>query len=147
MPEEISSLIPHKPPMLLIDEVVCFTPENSVVKSCITPNNLFLRKDGSLAPEVFCEIIAQSFAVCESKRRKEQNLSIDGGGYLVSVRDFECYKGVHVGDELFTKVLLKDDFMGTRIVEGTVFCKDVLVAKATVYIFMWEGSIPPQGLK
>ena len=146
MPNNIGNLIPHQPPMRLVNEILSVTPEDSRVKTCIGPDFLFLREDGTIAPEAFCEIIAQSFAACESKRRELAGLSTEGGGYLVSVRNFEVFSSARQGDELITRVTQQDNFLGTRIVKGKVFRHEEKLAQATVYIFMWEGKEPPTSL-
>ncbi len=146
MTGNIGNLIPHQPPMRLVDEILSTKPEDSRVKSHIGEDHLFLRQDGTLAPEAFCEIIAQSYAACESKRRELAGLSTEGGGYLVSVRDFKVFSRARVEDDLITSVIQKDDFMGTRIVAGEIYRNEEKLAQATVYIFMWEGKTPPGAL-
>lgn len=141
----VSTLVPHKKPMLLVDEILSVEEPDARVKSVIGADHLFLRADGTLAPEALIEIVAQSFAACEAQRRELAGLSTDGGGYMASVRDFEVLLPVRQGDELVTRVTKKDDFMGTRIVAGEVFCGTEKVAAGTVYIFMWEGKNPPAG--
>lgn len=141
----VDTLVPHKSPMLLVDEILSVTEPDARVKSVVRPGHLFLRKDGTLASEALIETVAQSFAACEAQRRRSAGLSTDGGGYMASVRDFEIFASVRQGDELVTRVTQKDDFMGTRIVAGEVFCGDEKVAAGTVYIFMWEGRNPPAG--
>ncbi len=141
----VDTLVPHKKPMLLVDEILSATEPDARVKSVIGPEHLFLREDGTLAPEALIEIVAQSFAACEAQRRRAAGLSTDGGGYMASVRDFDIFLPVRQGDELITRVTKKDDFMGTRIVEGEVFRGTQKAAAGTVYIFMWEGKNPPTG--
>ncbi len=146
MIDHIGNLIPHQPPMRLVNEIISTKPDNAWVQTQVGDDFLFLRADATVAPEAFCEIIAQSFAVCESKRREEAGLSTEGGGYLVSVRNFEVFALAHQGDVLKTRVEQQDDFLGTRIVKGEVFRQNEKLAQATVYIFMWEGKIPPTSL-
>ena len=141
----VDTLVPHKKPMLLVDEILSVTEPDARVKSVVRPDHLFLREDGTLSPEALIEIVAQSFAACEAQRRELAGLSTDGGGYMASVRDFEIFTPVRQGDELVTRVTLKDDFMGTRIVAGEIFRGAEKVAAGTVYIFMWEGKNPPVG--
>lgn len=141
----VDTLVPHKKPMLLVDEILCVTEPDARVKSVIGPEHLFLRADGTLAPEALIEIVAQSFAACEAQRRELAGLSTDGGGYMASVRDFEILLPVRQRDELITCVTKKDDFMGTRIIAGEIFRGTEKVAQGTVYIFMWEGKNPPVG--
>ncbi len=142
--DEIRTLVPHQPPMLLVDEILSVDPADSRVKSVVGPEHLFLRQDGTLAPEAFCEIIAQSFAACEAQRRRLAGLSTEGGGYLANVREFEVFSYARANDELITHVVQKDDFMGTRIVSGEVRRGNETLAAGTVYIFMWEGNTPPE---
>lgn len=132
--------------MRLVDEIICAEPTDSRVKTFVGADFLFLRENGTVAPEAFCEIIAQSFAACESKRRELAGLPTEGGGYLVSVRNFEVFSLAYAGDELITHVLQQDDFLGTRIVKGEVFRGEEKLSQATVYIFMWEGKNPPTSL-
>lgn len=141
----VDTLVPHKKPMLLVDEILSVTEPDARVKSVIGAGHLFLREDGTLAPEALIEIVAQSFAACEAQRRELAGLSTEGGGYMASVRDFEILLPVRQGDELVTRVTKKDDFMGTRIVAGEIFRGTEKVAAGTVYIFMWEGKNPPAG--
>ena len=142
--DEIRTLVPHQPPMLLVDEILSADPADSRVKSVVGPEHLFLRQDGTLAPEAFCEIIAQSFAACEAQRRRLAGLSTEGGGYLANVREFEVFSYARANDELITHVVQKDDFMGTRIVSGEVRRGSETLAAGTVYIIMWEGNTPPE---
>lgn len=143
--DPVDTLVPHKKPMLLVDGVLSVAEPDARVKSVVRPDHLFLRADGTLAPEAFIETVAQSFAACEAQRRRLAGLSTDGGGYMASVRNFEVFLPVRAGDELVTCVTQKDDFMGTRIVAGEVFRGAEKAAAGTVYIFMWEGATPPAG--
>ena len=146
MSNNIGTLIPHQAPMRLVNEIISVKPEDAWVQTHVGDDFLFLREDATVAPEAFCEIIAQSFAACESKRREDAGLSTEGGGYLVSVRNFEVFALARQGDELKTRVEQQDDFLGTRIVKGEVFRQNEKLAQATVYIFMWEGKEIPTSL-
>ena len=140
----VSSLIPHQGPMRLVDEIVSMDAHQARVSCLVRPNHLFLRASGTLAPEVFGEIIAQSFAAAKAQRRLWEGLSLDGGGYLVSLRDFTVFESAQVGDRLETLVVQQDNFLGTHIVKGQVYRGAEKLAEATVYIFMWEGKTPPE---
>lgn len=135
---EISTLIPHRPPMLLVDEVVRIEEKKGVVRAVIKDGHLFLRDDGTLLPEVYCELIAQGFGACEAVRRLQQGQSIDGGGYLASIRDFQLFHPARVGEELLICSEKIDACFGTHIVRGEVFCNGKRLAQATVYIYMWQ---------
>lgn len=136
----VTSLIPHKPPMLLIDEITAIDGAKGKAKTTIRKDHLFMRADGTLSPEVFCEMIAQGYAVCEAYRREQQGLSNDGGGYLVQVRGAEFLGFARAGDVLEVRTEETDNCLETRIIKGEVWRGDALLAKASLYIFLWHGT-------
>lgn len=140
----VTSLLPHRPPMLLVDEVLSVEEKTGTARASVGPEHLFLRADGTVLPEVFCELIAQGFGVCEACRRLEKGLTLDGGGYLASLRDVEIFAPARLGDELVIRTEKTDECFGTYIVRGAVLCRGQKLAQATVYIFMWTGK--PQAL-
>lgn len=143
---EISTLIPHRSTMLLVDRLLHVEEKKGKVQATVGKNHLFLREDGTLAPEVCCELIAQGFGACEAFRRLQKGLSLEGGGYLASVRDVESFEIAHVNDELTIHTETMDACFNTYIVRGKVFCKETKLAQATVYLFMWQGKELPQAI-
>ncbi len=143
---EVVSLLPHRPPMLLVNRVVDVQEKIGSAEAVVDPSHLFLREDGTLSPEVIGELVAQGFGVCEACRRLDKGLTIDGGGYLSNLRDMEVFAPAHIGDRLTVKTEKIDECFNTHIVRGEVFCNERKLACATVYIFMWEGDAPTQSL-
>lgn len=141
---EVTTLIPHRSAMLLVDKLLQVEEKKGKVQAVIGQNHLFLRKDGTLAPEVYCELIAQSFGACEAFRRIQNGLSVEGGGYLASVRDVQVFAPARAGDELIICSEKTDECFNTYIVQGEIFCRETKLARATVYLFMWQGKEPPQ---
>lgn len=140
----IKSLIPHRSPMLLVDRILDVGETSGVAITTIAPDHLFLRSDGTLAPETYCELIAQGFGACESYRRVQNGLTINGGGFLVSMRDMQFLAPAHAGDELIIKTNKVDECFDTYIVRGEVFRQEMLLAQGTIYIFVWRGEMPSQ---
>ena len=73
---EVTSLIPHRPPMLWVSRVLDVQEKTGVAEALIGPDHLFLRPDGTLLPETCCELVAQGFGVCEAYRRTQKGLTI-----------------------------------------------------------------------
>jgi len=139
---EVISLIPHRAPMLLVSRVADVQEKTGSAEAVVGEDHLFLRANGTLAPEVCCELIAQGFGVCEAVRRLQKGLTINGGGYLSNMRDMEVFAPAHAGDVLTIQTEKQDECFGTYIVRGEVFCQARKLAQATVYIFMFEGEPP-----
>ena len=143
---EITSLIPHRPPMLLVDRVIDVGETSGVVLATVAPDHLFLRRDGTLEPQTYCELIAQGFGACEAVRRQQKGLTIHGGGFLVSLRDMQFLALAHAQEELTIKTTKVDECFDTYIVRGEVYRQDTLLAQGTIYIYVWKGDTPPQKL-
>ena len=142
----VLSLIPHRPPMLLVSRVLDVQEKTGSAEAVIDKNHLFLRQDGTLLPETCCELIAQGFGVCEAYRRTQKGLTIEGGGYLANLRDMEIFAPAHCGDILTIKTQKVDECFNTHIVYGEVFRNGDKLAQATVYIFMWQADASAQTL-
>ena len=143
---EVISLLPHRPPMLLVSRVLDVQEKLGSAEAVPGKDHLFLREDGTLSPEVFGELVAQGFGVCEACRRLSKGLTIQGGGYLANLRDMEVFAPVHPEDILIIKTEKIDECFNTHIVRGEIYCNERKLAHATVYIFMWQGEAPTQSL-
>ena len=130
--------------MLWVRRVLDVQEKRGTALAVIEKNHLALRADGTLSPESYCELIAQGFGVCEACRRLQKGLTLDGGGYLVSIRDMQVFDSVQVGQELRICTQKMDECFDTYIVQGTVYQQEKCVAQATIYIFMWQGKQPPK---
>lgn len=138
----VTSLIPHRPPMLLVSRVLDVQEKVGLAEAPIEKDHLFLREDGTLLPETCCELIAQGYGVCEAYRRIQKGLTIQGGGYLATLRDMEIFSPAHEGDILTIRTEKIDECFYTYIVSGEVLRNEEKLAQATVYIFMWKGETP-----
>lgn len=143
---EIVSLIPHRKAMLFADRIISVEEKTGTVECIVKKDNIFLRADGTLSPEIYCEMIAQGFGACEAYRRIQKGLTIDGGGYLASLRDVEVYSCGKSGDILTVKTEKAEECFSTHIVRGEVFRGAEKLGAATVYIFMWKNGEIPQTL-
>ena len=137
---DVKTLIPHRPPMLLVERIVDVSEKIGLAQAQVPTDHLFLSEDGTLSPEAYCELIAQGFGVCESWRRVQKGLTIDGGGFLASLRDVQFFAPAHVGDTLTIRTEKTEECFDTHIVSGEIFCKDKKLAQATIYIYMWKNE-------
>lgn len=142
----VTSLIPHRSPMLLVDKVISVEEKIGRAHAVVSAEHLFLRADGTLAPETCAELVAQGFGVCEACRRLSKGLTIEGGGYLANIRDLVCLAPARKGDELIIRTEKMDECFDTYIVQGEILRGEEKLAQCTVYIFMWQGDTPPQSL-
>ncbi len=144
-PVDLSKIMPHRPPMLLVEKVLSMHENSARVLACNPQEGLFTDEDGFLLPCALIEMTAQSYAAFDGTRRfLEGTLPQDGGGFLVNVRDFCFFKPVRAGQKIEVEVEIKDRFFDTRIVEGTVWADGEKAAAGQVYIFVWEKNTPQE---
>lgn len=141
---DLNKIMPHRPPMLLVEEILDMGQNAARVRALNPPDGLFADKEGFLLPAALIEMTAQSYAAFDgAKRFLEGTLPEDGGGFLVNVRDFVFFNPVRAGQEVYVDVTIKNRFFDTRIIEGTVWADGKKAAQGQVYVFVWENT-PPQ---
>jgi predicted hotdog family 3-hydroxylacyl-ACP dehydratase len=128
--------------MLLVSRIIDVQEKIGLAEASIQKDHLFLSQDGTLLPETCCELIAQGYGVCEAFRRTQKGLTIQGGGYLATLRDMQSFASARVGDILTIRTEKTDECFDTHIVHGEVLRNKEKLAQATVYIFMWKGEPP-----
>jgi predicted hotdog family 3-hydroxylacyl-ACP dehydratase len=90
----IEDLVPHRGPMLLIDEVVDYDPvsESIVVRAELNPKRTYCRQGHFAGGHWYLEILAQSAAALATltAMREDPNRSSCLFGYILSIQEFEC---------------------------------------------------------
>jgi 3-hydroxyacyl-[acyl-carrier-protein] dehydratase len=122
--ETIQSVIPHRPPFLLIDEVVEQTKDRIVCRKCFTGDEFWYQghyPDYPLTPGVLlCEASLQAGAVLLSKQAAEQSGKVPVATRLNNV---QFKKMVRPGDSIEITVDLVERlaaayFMKARVTVG-----------------------------
>ena len=95
----IAQLLPHRPPMVLLDEVVSFAAEGITCSALVRASCLFVQ-DGQLATTVTIEHMAQAIAAHEGMRASAGQGPIDIG-FLISCREMLVHQDwIQVGSVL-----------------------------------------------
>ena len=105
----VAELVPHEPPMVLLDEVTGFDGTTARCRVAIRPESMFVAS-GRVRAVVALEYMAQCVAVCASLRSRARGEPAGQEGYLVGARDVTlgaaCFE---VGDELDVEATLEFD--------------------------------------
>jgi predicted hotdog family 3-hydroxylacyl-ACP dehydratase len=131
---DIESLIPHRPPMLLLHSLQSISNTSIEALAYISEECLFLREDGSLEPVALIEILAQCFAAGSGIKHKAR------WGYLAAMRHIVLYAQAQRGDTLRAIVRPIAQVGNVIVVEGEIMREKELLAQGQFKIF-----IPPQG--
>ncbi len=90
------NLMPHKPPMAMIDTLVKNSPECKIAETVIKHDNRFLNSDGILDPTTIPELVAQAAAACDT----QNNNGIIRRGFLAMAKDIVIEQEIHAGDHI-----------------------------------------------
>ena len=82
----LAELVPHEPPMLLVDELVEWTPERAHVRATLRSGGPFV-EEGQVSATALVEYMAQSVAVAEGMSRRVAGRP--GVGLLLGSRELE----------------------------------------------------------
>jgi predicted hotdog family 3-hydroxylacyl-ACP dehydratase len=97
-------LLPHRPPMLLIDEVVAWKDRKITCRARIGPDHPFLEGD-RVSSMLAIELFAQSAgALVGLAGRERADADISGGGALLGTREIVLEQPwLAIGDELLVE--------------------------------------------
>ncbi len=85
---QVLDLIPHRPPMVLIDRILEVGPEHLVSEAVISADKPFLAPDGSLPAWAGIELMAQSIAAYAGAQARAAGEPIRVG-FLLGTRRYE----------------------------------------------------------
>ncbi len=142
LPVEASRLVPHKPPVLMIDRLVEVKERASVSEMTVGGDMIFVSADGFLDDAAFPEIISQAIAAQEGFR-KMGSRSPELEGFLLGVKKLEIYSRPRVGDTLRISVFKAARYGDFGIIEGEVRKGDELVARGEVKVWQKSGDQEP----
>jgi predicted hotdog family 3-hydroxylacyl-ACP dehydratase len=113
-------LIPHRPPMVLIDEVIEFGPERIRARRTIRPGDPFVGHDG-LDDAALLEVIAQTIAAGDALFARSKGGKVRKG-YLTGLTGVKLYGQAAVGEsvEVQADCLKRMEGMGLFDVQATV---------------------------
>ncbi len=135
LPIGMELLIPHRPPMLLADELIEREGDKAKAKAVMPENGMFF-EDNSSFPEFFIEIVAQTVAGA-----KGYDALVDGesmnGGMLVGIDSFTFHKICDAGTVLTKCTELTFTFGAVKIIHGQIFDGDTLLAEGAIKV--WEN--------
>lgn len=126
--DELLSLIPQRPPFVLVDKLM--KHEDKVVVSGFSiPEDHVLTDDaGYLSEAGIIENFAQTIALYQGYDYFKKGLS-SPVGYIGSIKNVEIFSLPRAGQELRTTVFILQEMMGVTMVAGEVMQGDQMIAK------------------
>jgi predicted hotdog family 3-hydroxylacyl-ACP dehydratase len=128
-------LVPHRPPMLLVERLLDKQDDHALVDAIAPDEGIFVDRLRGLAPEYFVEVIAQAMAAASGFDALEKGTPF-GGGFLVGIDDCRWYGTAAGGETLRIELEKRFQFEAVTVMEGRVLGRGGCLASATVKV--WE---------
>lgn len=135
LPMPAEKLIPHRPPMRLVETLLCFGDAAGLVEASFAPGALLADAEGVVAEVALVELLAQGYAVIKGYDDLLQNKEISKG-YLVGVKKLKVTGRVRCGERLQVRVRTVGSFEGFAVAEGEVERAGEIVARGTLKLWI-----------
>src|SRR5512137_2669402 len=135
LPVTANIVLPHRPPMCLVDRLVEFDDNSGGVEACIGPDSLLVDKDGALDRVVFIELNAQSYAAVKGYSDLLGGKEIKKG-FLVAAKQIELNGRAAPGDLLRIRVTTTGVVGDFNIADGVITKGDMVLASGNITVWI-----------
>jgi predicted hotdog family 3-hydroxylacyl-ACP dehydratase len=136
--EQILSLLPQRPPIVMVDELL-FTDETTTRCSFkVLPTNIFA-DNGVFGEPGLVENIAQTAAAGVGYRAGKTKEPVPVG-YIGAIKDLHIFSLPKIGDTIVTEVSVVSKVFDVTLVNGSIYCNDQLSATCEMKIFISKQS-------
>lgn len=137
LPLDAAQLVPHKPPMLLIDRLIEMKERASVSEMIVKADSIFVGTDGTLDDSSYPEIISQAIAAQEGFRKLGCRNG-QPGGFLLGIKKLEVLGAASIGDTLRISVFKAAKYGDFGIINGEVCKNGEVIARGEVKV--WQSD-------
>jgi len=134
MVDTILSILPHRPPFVMVDELLFADAVSARTSYRVSPDNLFV-EDGKWNEAGLLENMAQTVAAGAGYMAKSRNEPVRVG-FIGGVKNFVVEDLPAVGEELITETLITDAVFNMFRAEGMISSKGKLIASCELNIFI-----------
>ena len=138
MNSKIEQLLPHRPPMIMIDSIVQFDEDSATATKTFTSGEYGVIK-GDILESLLIESLAQTVAALHGHHARQF-----GGqtpqGMLVGVNNFEFYNKVKLDEKIELTVKITKCLGPFRLASGQIKQGSTLIAQGGVKFYIEENS-------
>lgn len=131
---DILRLIPQRPPIVMIEELLEADEDYAVTGLVVKQENIFL-KDGKLQEPGLVENIAQTAAAMTGYGALMNEGPVKTG-FIGSVNKLKIYQLPEVGTKLNTTVRILNQVLNVSIIKGEIRSEDQMLAECEMKIFL-----------
>ncbi|OGV73992.1 MAG: hypothetical protein A3K19_22730 [Lentisphaerae bacterium RIFOXYB12_FULL_65_16] len=139
LPMDAQDLLPHRPPMRLVDRLIGEADQAGTVECRLPADSVVADAAGQIEPAAFLELIAQAYAAVKGYDDLLHRQPVHEG-FLVGCRHVRIRQPARVGQLLTIRVKTIGILAGFAIAEGEVWCEKELLASGTVKFWVPAGE-------
>jgi predicted hotdog family 3-hydroxylacyl-ACP dehydratase len=136
--DNIQSLLPQRPPIVMVDELLYSDDTTTRCGFRIASENIF-SEEGFFSEPGMVENIAQTAAAGVGYVARQTNAPVPVG-YIGAIKDLEIFLLPKTGDWLETQVTIVNQVFDVTMVNGTIYCDGQLMARCEMKIFITKQS-------
>jgi len=146
MNTSVTSLIPHRPPFLFVDDLVSETAEGLVARRTWRPEETFYEGHYPGAPitpgVLLCEAVFQTGALYLAKKAAGTNLGA-GVPLLAKISDVRFRNPIYPGDTVLIEVKQKEEIGGFTLMSGAMKKADGTRVLTVDFAVAWKVPAAP----
>lgn len=137
LPLAAEALMPHRPPMRLVERLIEYSGQAGVVETEVATDGPLIDGDGRLDAVALAELLAQAYAVIKGYGALKDGRQVRKG-FLVGIRELVCEGSVLAGDRLRIAVRSVVDVEDFTVAEGEVWRDAERVAHGSLKLWIPE---------
>jgi predicted hotdog family 3-hydroxylacyl-ACP dehydratase len=134
MAENILSLIPQRPPFVMVDKLLKSDEDSTQTFFMVTEENVLV-VNGEFTEAGLMENIAQTAAARAGYIASMEDKPVIVG-YIGAVKNLEIFDLPKINDELTTEVKIENRIFDITAISGMVRCNGTIVAQCEMNIFI-----------
>jgi len=135
LPIQADKLLPHRPPMILVEQLIECQPRQGKVTAVVRRNDLFVDDSGVMEPVALIELVAQSYAAIKGYDDLTHQRPVQKG-FLVGSRTFKVNRCPRVGEPLGIEIVTTAELDGFSVVDGTICVGEEVIAQGSVKLWL-----------
>ncbi|MDF1614732.1 ACP dehydratase [Desulfurivibrio dismutans] len=142
LPRPALELVPQRPPMLLVDELLEWRPGRALARAVVPAAGIWYDPETGVPTEYWIELVAQAMAAANGYDAMQAGAA-PGSGMLVGVDSFRLYQVPRPGATVLVELKKTFEFGAVKIIKGWVRSAEADLAE--VEIKVWEGEMMEEG--
>ena len=131
--DKILELIPHGPPMLMVDGLIASDGYTTTSRLILDESNLFCQ-DGYFHEPGLAENIAQTVALRGGYQALQDGEPVKKG-FIGSIKRFSVFQLPKDNDTLITTIAVTNQLQNAFVISGKVYVGNILMAEGEMIIF------------